>query len=197
MKKPNLTELIKDKQSIKITNLDFYLFYDTLESIEYIKNIKLWNIINLTIDALKPIQNSFKQDILIPKTDRFKEYSTNLEESVQEYLKKASDNKTKDIVVTFKGKEITKNVWDVDMEDPTIKEGLDTIVKSLEEEYTEDIKLRNEDIKEYNDYMLEEFPLDLDTLLTYKLDISEFKDSDLPENKEQAKIIYKLIKNNK
>lgn len=197
MKKPNLTELIKDKQSIKITNLDFYLFYDTLESIEYIKNIKLWNIINLTIDALKPIQNSFKQDILIPKTDRFKEYSTKLEESVQEYLKKASDNKTKDVVVTFKGKEITKNVWDVDMEDPTIKEGLDTIVKSLEEEYTEDIKLRNEDIKEYNDYMLEEFPLDLDTLLTYKLDISEFKDSDLPENKEQAKIIYKLIKNNK
>lgn len=197
MKKPNLTELIKDKQSIKITNLDFYLFYDTLESIEYIKNIKLWNIINLTIDALKPIQNSFKQDILIPKTDRFKEYSTKLEESVQEYLKKASDNKTKDVVVTFKGKEITKNVWDVDMEDPNIKEGLDTIVKSLEEEYTEDIKLRNEDIKEYNDYMLEEFPLDLDTLLTYKLDISEFKDSDLPENKEQAKIIYKLIKNNK
>lgn len=197
MKKPNLTELIKDKQSIKITNLDFYLFYDTLESIEYIKNIKLWNIINLTIDALKPIQNSFKQDILIPKTDRFKEYSTKLEESVQEYLKKASDNKTKDVVVTFKGKEITKNIWDVDMEDPTIKEGLDTIVKSLEEEYTEDIKLRNEDIKEYNDYMLEEFPLDLDTLLTYKLDISEFKDSDLPENKEQAKIIYKLIKNNK
>lgn len=197
MKKPNLTELIKDKQSIKITNLDFYLFYDTLESIEYIKNIKLWNIINLTIDALKPIQNSFKQDILIPKTDRFKEYSTKLEESVQEYLKKASDNKTKDVVVTFKGKEITKNIWDVDMEDPTIKEGLDTIVKSLEEEYTEDIKLRNEDIKEYNSYMLEEFPLDLDTLLTYKLDISEFKDSDLPENKEQAKIIYKLIKNNK
>lgn len=197
MKKPNLTELIKDKQSIKITNLDFYLFYDTLESIEYIKNIKLWNIINLTIDALKPIQNSFKQDILIPKTNRFKEYSTKLEESVQEYLKKASDNKTKDVVVTFKGKEITKNIWDVDMEDPTIKEGLDTIVKSLEEEYTEDIKLRNEDIKEYNDYMLEEFPLDLDTLLTYKLDISEFKDSDLPENKEQAKIIYKLIKNNK
>ena len=197
MKKPNLTELIKDKQSIKITNLDFYLFYDTLETIEYIKNIKLWNIINLTIDALKPIQNSFKQDILIPKTDRFKEYSTKLEESVQEYLKKASDNKTKDVVVTFKGKEITKNVWDVDMEDPNIKEGLDTIVKSLEEEYTEDIKLRNEDIKEYNDYMLEEFPLDLDTLLTYKLDISEFKDSDLPENKEQAKIIYKLIKNNK
>ena len=197
MKKPNLTKLIKDKQSIKITNLDFYLFYDTLESIEYIKNIKLWNIINLTIDALKPIQNSFKQDILIPKTDRFKEYSTKLEESVQEYLKKASDNKTKDVVVTFKGKEITKNIWDVDMEDPTIKEGLDTIVKSLEEEYTEDIKLRNEDIKEYNDYMLEEFPLDLDTLLTYKLDISEFKDSDLPENKEQAKIIYKLIKNNK
>lgn len=197
MKKPNLTELIKDKQSIKITNLDFYLFYDTLESIEYIKNIKLWNIINLTIDALKPIQNSFKQDILIPKTDRFKEYSTKLEESVQEYLKKASDNKTKDVVVTFKGKEITKNIWDVDMEDSNIKEGLDTIVKSLEEEYTEDIKLRNEDIKEYNDYMLEEFPLDLDTLLTYKLDISEFKDSDLPENKEQAKIIYKLIKNNK
>lgn len=197
MKKPNLTELIKDKQSIKITNLDFYLFYDTLESIEYIKNIKLWNIINLTIDALKPIQNSFKQDILIPKTDRFKEYSTKLEESVQEYLKKASDNKTKDVVVTFKGKEITKNIWDVDMEDPNIKEGLDTIVKSLEEEYTEDIKLRNEDIKEYNSYMLEEFPLDLDTLLTYKLDISEFKDSDLPENKEQAKIIYKLIKNNK
>lgn len=197
MKKPNLTELIKDKQSIKITNLDFYLFYDTLESIEYIKNIKLWNIINLTIDSLKPIQNSFKQDILIPKTDRFKEYSTKLEESVQEYLKKASDNKTKDVVVTFKGKEITKNIWDVDMEDPNIKEGLDTIVKSLEEEYTEDIKLRNEDIKEYNDYMLEEFPLDLDTLLTYKLDISEFKDSDLPENKEQAKIIYKLIKNNK
>ena len=197
MKKPNLTELIKDKQSIKITNLDFYLFYDTLESIEYIKNIKLWNIINLTIDALKPIQNSFKQDILIPKTDRFKEYSTKLEESVQEYLKKASDNKTKDVVATFKGKEITRSVWDVDMEDPNIKEGLDTIVKSLEEEYTEDIKLRNEDIKEYNDYMLEEFPLDLDTLLTYKLDISEFKDSDLPENKEQAKIIYKLIKNNK
>ena len=197
MKKPNLTELIKEKQSTKITNLDFYLFYDTLESIEYIKNIKLWNTINLTIDALKPIQNSFKQDILIPKTEKFKEYSTKLEESVQEYLKKASDNKTKDVTVTFKGKEITRNVWDVDMEDPTIKEGLDAIVKSLEEEYAEDIKLRNEDIKEYNSYMLEEFPLDLDTLLTYKLDISEFKDSDLPENKEQAKIIYKLIKNNK
>ena len=194
MKKPNLEELSKDKKTLKITNFDFYKFYEILESIEYIKNIKLWNTINLNIDKLKPIYNTFKEDSLIPKSDRFKEYAEKLDSKVQDYLKEASGNKTKEVSFTFKGKQATRTVWDVDLENIKIKEDIENIVKSLEEEYGEEIKLRNEDIKEYNEFMLEEFPLDLNSLL-YQIELSDIKDSDLPENKEQAKVIYKLIKN--
>lgn len=194
MKKPNLEELSKDKKTLKITNFDFYKFYEILESIEYIKNIKLWNTINLNIDKLKPIYNTFKEDSLIPKSDRFKEYAEKLDSKVQDYLKEASGNKTKEVPFTFKGKQATRTVWDVDLENIKIKEDIENIVKSLEEEYNEEIKLRNEDIKEYNEFMLEEFPLDLNSLL-YQIELSDIKDSDLPENKEQAKVIYKLIKN--
>ena len=194
IKKPNLEELSKDKKTIKITNFDFYKFYETLESIEYIKNIKLWNTINLNIDKLKPIYNTFKEDSLIPKSDRFKEYAEKLDNKVQDYLKEASDNKTKEVPITFKGKQTTRTVWDVDLEDVKIKEDIENIVKSLEEEYSEEIKLRSQDVKEYNEFMLEEFPLDLNSLL-YQVELSDIKDSDLPDNKEQAKVIYKLIKN--
>ncbi len=183
MNKPDFKKLTK-KDNESFTNIELYKFYETLQSVPVLKNIKLWNAVNLTISSLEPIYKELNSDKLIPKSDAFKEFDS----KVSEMYKEIADGKTK-IVELNNGKTIES--WDIDFDNPEVKAKVEESIKELEETYKDAIEDRKKDIEEYNKFMQEEFT---EKITLYKVTIADLKDGDIPEDINQAKALHKLIK---
>jgi hypothetical protein len=183
MNKPDFKKITK-KDNDSFTNIELYKFYETLQSIPVLKNIKLWNAVNLTISNLEPIYKELKDDKLIPKTDSVKEY----DKEVAELYKEISGGKIINKELP-NGKTIES--WDIDFENPEVITKLEESIKELQEKYKEAIEERTNDIKAYNEFMEETFT---EKVTLHKVAITDLKDGDVPEDVIQAKAIHKLIK---
>jgi hypothetical protein len=183
MNKPDFKKITK-KDNDSFTNIELYKFYETLQSIPVLKNIKLWNAVNLTISSLEPIYKELKDEKLIPKSEMIKEFDT----KIAEMYKELSGGKTKTVELSG-GK--TMESWDIDFDNPDIRIKIEETMKELEEVYKDDLNTRKSDIKEYDNFMLEPFT---EKLTLYKVSIADLKDGDIPEDIIQAKALHKLVK---
>jgi hypothetical protein len=183
MKKPDFKKIIKQENE-SFTNLELYKFYETLQSIPVLKNIKLWNAINLTISNLEPIYKELHNDKLIPKSEAIKEY----DKEIMEFYKEISGGKVINKELP-NGKTIES--WDIDFDNSEVASKIESFIKELEEKYKEAIEERRLDIKAYNEFMEEPFT---EKLNLHKVNITDLKDGDIPEDSFQAKAIHKLIK---
>ncbi len=143
MKKP---EVKKDR---KLTNLEVLQLHAGLKNLHSVPGIKLNYAISRTIQNLKPLVEAFDQDKLIPKTDGFKKYESELRKAY-EVLSSGGKGKPKTrIIQTPNGEVETLNI---DINGEEAKE----IRARLQEEYFDVIESRKADAKEYNEWLHQE-----------------------------------------
>lgn len=146
MKKPNLKEISKPK---KMKNRDLYNLYFNLKHLlenRKLKGLYVLNCVTTTVEDLQPIINRLSPENCIPYTEKYEEFR----KTMFEFYKEVSEGKKKKITLP-NGTEA--EVWDFDENDISIQERKQALI----DQYQEEIDLREEDEKQWNEFMDEDF----------------------------------------
>lgn len=179
MKKPNLKEALKPK---KMKNRDVYNLYFNLKYLlenKKLKGLYLLNCVTTTVEDLQPIINRLSPESCIPLTEKYEEFR----KAMFEFYKEVSNDKKKKITLP-NGNEA--EVWDFDENDTSIQERK----QSLIDQYQEEINSREQDEKEWNEFMDEDFE---GNLPLKKINIEKLSDDSIPDQYDYF-LLHPLLK---
>ena len=158
--------------SIKLTNSDVLNVYSVLLNMKgsYVNKMKY--ALKRNKDLLEKVVNSIREKS-VTKIEKLKEYDEKRTEKVKEYAAKTED-----------GRLVQETPDTVKIQEDKIEE-FKAVMKTLTEEYKEELEQRRKEVEDFNKFLLEEA-----TVEVYKFS-NELVPNELSQ--EQYEILFPLI----
>ena len=176
-KKLFVAPVIKAKR--KLYNWEVMQLYKDLNELKTVNGIKLNYAIHRTKASLKPLAEAYERDKLIPVLDQYKEYDKALADAYKDLTKDKAGNPQTRINTGPRGEQY--EVPDVDLNSPeAIK-----VRAQLQAKFADAIADRQQQIKEYNEWLVQECSDDYTLFIISK--------SDIPDSNENNKQLWDTI----